>query len=103
MKHQHGASKSDLLVRDEDVRRLKLRVLVLRDENTTLREQISQNSDENARLAAQCKGLGAQLEAKIEVVRSLEKQLRKQEREHSNLKVLYYTTHLLLCNKRLEY
>lgn len=87
MKHQHGASKSDLLVKDEDVRRLKLRILLLRDENTTLRDQISQNCDENARIAAQCEGISAQLEAKIEVARSQEKQLRKQEREFSNLKV----------------
>lgn len=88
MKHQHGASKSDLLVKDEDVRRLKLRILMLRDENTTLRDRISQNRDENTRLAAQCEGISAELEAKIEAARAQEKQLRKQERELSNLKVL---------------
>ncbi|KAK9418640.1 hypothetical protein SUNI508_07897 [Seiridium unicorne] len=86
MKHQKGASKSDLLVKDEDVRRLKLRILMLRDENTTLRDQISQSNDENATLSAECENLGMQLEAKIEVVRSQEKQLRKQEREFTNLK-----------------
>ncbi|KAH8202295.1 hypothetical protein TruAng_003572 [Truncatella angustata] len=86
MKHQQGASRTDLLVKDEDVRRLKLRILTLRDENTTLRDQITQSNDENARLASQCDNLGAQLEAKIEVVRSQEKQLRKQEREFSSLK-----------------
>lgn len=88
MKHQKGASKSDLLVKDEDVRRLRLRILMLRDENTTLRDEMSQANDENTTLAAQCEDLGAQLQAKIEVVRSQEMQLRKQEREFSNLKVL---------------
>jgi predicted nucleic acid-binding Zn-ribbon protein len=87
MKHQQGASESDLLIKDEDVRRLKLRILILRDENTTLRDQIIQSNDENAELTTQCEDLGAQLEAKIQVVRSQEKQLRKQEREFSNLKV----------------
>ncbi|KAI1862592.1 uncharacterized protein JN550_010117 [Neoarthrinium moseri] len=86
MRHQHGASKSDLLVKDEDVRRLKLRILLLRDENTTLRDQISQNNDTQAKLAEQCQDLSAQLEAKIQLVQSQEQQLRKQEREFSSLK-----------------
>ncbi|KAI0008102.1 hypothetical protein F4779DRAFT_588980 [Xylariaceae sp. FL0662B] len=85
MKHQRNASESDLLTKDEDVRRLRLRILMLRDENTSLREQIAQNNEANTTLAARCDNLGVQLQAKIEVVRSQEKQLRKQEREYSNL------------------
>ncbi|ORY64973.1 FtsJ-like methyltransferase-domain-containing protein [Pseudomassariella vexata] len=86
MKHQLGGSRSDLLVKDEDVRRLKLRILMLRDENISLRDEITQNTDEHAKLAAKCEGLSSQLEAKIEVVRLQEKQLRKQEREFSSVK-----------------
>lgn len=88
MRHQQGASKSDLLIKDEDVRRLKLRILMLRDENTTLRDQIIQSNDETAHLSTQCEDLGTQLEAKIQEARSQEKKLRKQEREFSNLKVI---------------
>lgn len=99
MKHQQGASKSDLLIKDEDVRRLKLRILMLRDENTTLRDQIIQSNDETAHLSTQCEDLGTQLEAKIQEARSQDKKLRKQEREFSNLKVLQnlrgQTIHLL--------
>jgi hypothetical protein len=88
LKHQYGASQSDLLVKDEDVRRLKLRILMLRDENSTLRDEIDLNNDASTDLAAQCADLGAQLEAKIDLIRTQEKQLRKQEREFSSLKVL---------------
>ncbi|KAK8874521.1 FtsJ-like methyltransferase-domain-containing protein [Apiospora arundinis] len=85
MRHQSNASSSDLLVKDEDVRRLKLRILMLRDENNSLRDQIAQNTDAGTKLAAKCDDLSAQLRAKIEVVRLQEKQLRKQEREFSQL------------------
>lgn len=87
MKHQHGAGHSDLLIKDEDVRRLKLRILMLRDENTSLRDQITQNDDTNTILVTKCDDLSAQLEARMEVVRLQEKQLRKQEREFSSLNV----------------
>ncbi|KAK8138812.1 hypothetical protein PG984_002192 [Apiospora sp. TS-2023a] len=85
MRHQSDASQSDLLIKDEDVRRLKLRILMLRDENNSLRDQIAQNSDAGAKLATKCDDLSAQLKAKMEVVRLQEKQLRKQEREFQQL------------------
>ncbi|KAI0595388.1 hypothetical protein F4775DRAFT_569475 [Biscogniauxia sp. FL1348] len=86
MKHQENAGESSLLVKDEDIRRLKLRILILRDENTTLRDQVELNDESNTQLAAQCDNLSAQLEAKMEVVSSLEQQLRKQEQEYAKLK-----------------
>lgn len=89
MRHQSDSSQSDLLIKDEDVRRLKLRILMLRDENSLLRDQIAHNTDAGAKLAAKCDDLSAQLRAKIEVVRLQEKQLRKQEREFSQLQVCY--------------
>lgn len=92
MRHQSNASSSDLLVKDEDVRRLKLRILMLRDENNSLRDQIAQNTDAGTKLAAKCDDLSAQLRAKIEVVRLQEKQLRKQEREFSQLQVSHIQT-----------
>ena len=60
---------------------------MLRDENTSLQDQITQNNDSNATLSSQCHDLGAQLEGKMEVIHSLEKQLQKQEREYTSLKV----------------
>ncbi|KAI1499833.1 hypothetical protein F5X99DRAFT_388356 [Biscogniauxia marginata] len=86
LKHQQNTSESGLLIKDEDIRRLRLRILILRDENTTLRDQIELNNDSNTKLAAQCDSLSAQLEAKMEVASSLEKQQRKQEQEYAKLK-----------------
>ena len=60
---------------------------MLRDENTSLQDQITQNNDSNATLSSQCDDLGAQLEGKMEVIHSLEKQLQKPEREYTSLKV----------------
>ncbi|OTB08963.1 hypothetical protein M426DRAFT_316255 [Hypoxylon sp. CI-4A] len=85
LKHQMNTSGTELLVKDEDVRRLRLRILMLRDENTTLRDQISQNGEINSKLTAECDGLSAQIEAKMNIIRSQEAQLRKQEREYKNL------------------
>ncbi|KAI1104775.1 hypothetical protein F4804DRAFT_306302 [Jackrogersella minutella] len=86
LKHQMNSSNTDILIKDEDVRRLRLRILMLKDENTSLRDQMAQNNDTNTQLTVQCAGLSAQIEAKMNVIRSQEQQLRKQEREYSNLK-----------------
>ncbi|KAI5861239.1 hypothetical protein GGS23DRAFT_159173 [Durotheca rogersii] len=86
LKHQSNTSETELLNKDEDIRRLRVRILTLRDENTSLGDQIAQNNDANAQLAAQCDDLGAQIDAKMDVIRSQEKQLQKQEREYANLK-----------------
>ncbi|KAI1826520.1 hypothetical protein F4861DRAFT_537097 [Xylaria intraflava] len=86
LKHQKNASETELLLKDEDARRLRLRILLLRDENTSLQNQVDLNHSANAKLTTQCDNLGVQIEAKIALVRSQEEQLRKQEREYSNLK-----------------
>ncbi|CAJ2502636.1 Uu.00g100300.m01.CDS01 [Anthostomella pinea] len=86
MKHQQNAGEAHILVKDEDIRRLRLRILLLRDENTSLRDQVELNMDTNTKLTAQCDDLGARIEAEMEVVRSQEQELRKQEREYKNLK-----------------
>ncbi|KAI2469470.1 hypothetical protein F4781DRAFT_394236 [Annulohypoxylon bovei var. microspora] len=86
LKHQINTSSTEILIKDEDVRRLRVRILMLRDENTSLRDQIAQNDDTSTKLVAQCNGLSAQIEAKMDVIRLQEKQLRKQEREYTTLK-----------------
>ncbi|KAI1125159.1 hypothetical protein F5Y10DRAFT_247789 [Nemania abortiva] len=86
LKHQKNGYESDILVKDEDVRRLRVRILLLRDENTALRDQVDLNNNTNAKLVSRCDNLNSQIQAKIALVRSQEEQLRKQEREYSNLK-----------------
>lgn len=87
MKHQQGNSQADLMVKDEDVRRLKLRILLLQNEKTSLQDEIAQNGSVTAKLSRRCEALGTDLETKAEVVRSQEQQLRKQQREFEQLKV----------------
>ncbi|KAI0406515.1 hypothetical protein F4802DRAFT_101942 [Xylaria palmicola] len=86
LKHQKNGYESDLVVKDEDVRRLRVRILLLRDENTTLRDQVGLNKRTNAKLVSRCDSLNTEIEAKMAVVRSQEEKLRKQEKEYSNLK-----------------
>ncbi|KAJ2997225.1 hypothetical protein NUW58_g723 [Xylaria curta] len=86
LQHQENGHESDSLVKDEDLRRLRVRILMLRDENTALRDQVNHNDSTNAKLVSRCDNLATQVEAKIAVVRSQEEQLRKQEQEYSNLK-----------------
>ncbi|KAF2965682.1 hypothetical protein GQX73_g7890 [Xylaria multiplex] len=86
LRHQKNECASDILVKDEDIRRLRVRILLLRDENTALRDQVDLNNSTNAKLVSRCDNLSAQIEAKMTLVRSQEEQLRKQEREYINLK-----------------
>lgn len=85
-------------MKDEDTRRLRVRILLLRDENTALRDQVDLNNDTNAKLVSRCDDLNTQVEAKIALVRSQEEQLRKQEREYSNLKVC--AKQLYICPRK---
>ncbi|KAI0438140.1 hypothetical protein F4803DRAFT_112106 [Xylaria telfairii] len=86
LEHQKNGHNSEMLLKDEDVRRLRVRILLLRDENTTLRDQVDTSKGANTKLVSRCDHLNTQLEAKLAVARSQEEQLRKQEQEYSNLK-----------------
>ncbi|KAJ8123441.1 hypothetical protein ONZ43_g611 [Nemania bipapillata] len=85
LQHQQNGFESDILIKDEDLRRLQVRILLLRDENNTLRDQVDLNTNTNAKLVSRCDNLNTQIEAKIAIVRSQEEQLRKQERDYSTL------------------
>ncbi|KAI1745008.1 hypothetical protein F4680DRAFT_403993 [Xylaria scruposa] len=93
LEHQKNGHDTEILVKDEDVRRLRVRILLLRDENTTLRDQVDLNTSANAKLVSRCDNLNAQIEAKAAAIRSQEEQLRKQEQEYSNLKAELQSMH----------
>ncbi|KAI0189169.1 hypothetical protein EV127DRAFT_512542 [Xylaria flabelliformis] len=93
LEHQKNGYDTEILVKDEDVRRLRVRILLLRDENTTLRDQVDLNTSANAKLVSRCDNLNAEIEAKAAAVRSQEEQLRKQEQEYSNLKAELQSMH----------
>ncbi|KAI1812895.1 hypothetical protein GGS20DRAFT_555634 [Poronia punctata] len=86
LKHHTNAAESVFVAKDENMRRLKLRILLLRDENTKLREQVDQNDALNAKILARCDDLNAQLKAKMAMVDAHESLQRKHEREYANLK-----------------
>ncbi|KAI0206719.1 hypothetical protein F4808DRAFT_405045 [Astrocystis sublimbata] len=86
LKHQKNTHDTDILVKDEDVRRLRVRILLLRDENAALQDQVDLNDSANTKLASRCDSLNAELEAKVDMVRSQEEELRKQEREYISLR-----------------
>ncbi|KAI1251096.1 hypothetical protein MGN70_008157 [Eutypa lata] len=86
IKHERNSGDSHLLFKDEDIRRLKLRILMLRDENTSLRDRVTQNDHVNTALVEECDDAKTLLKSKMETIDSLEKQLQTQEREYTNLK-----------------
>lgn len=89
LKYQNGIHQTELVSRDEEARRLKLRVLSLRDENAMIKDKLLQK---DARITSSSKQ-GDQVRAKLddakETARSQEARLKKQAMEINNLKVGY--------------
>jgi chromosome segregation ATPase len=79
--------KTDLIVKDEAVRRLRLRILLLEGENDDLHEQLALADDRIDVLEQESEELRAQLEETQENARLQETELRAQTRELNNLKV----------------
>lgn len=85
--YQESIRNSDLINKDEAARRLRLRILLLEDENDELHEQLAIADDRIDGLEQECSELRKQLDkAEIET-RRRETELRARARELSNLKV----------------
>ncbi len=89
MKRQGIGHRTEVTVRDEVARRLEMRIVLLRDENTTLQERIGQRDSGIDQLTAQCDDLRLQLERSSEQCEEQETQLRAQARELLSLKVAF--------------
>jgi hypothetical protein len=93
--YQESIRNSDLIIKDEAARRLRLRILLLEDENDELHEQLAIEDNRTDELEQECSELRKQLEeAEIETQRR-ETELRTRARELSNLKVPWYKMKLL--------
>jgi uncharacterized coiled-coil DUF342 family protein len=79
--------KSDLIVRDEGARRLRLRILLLEGENDGLHEQLALADDRIDVLEQEAEELRAEFEQAQENACYHESELRVQTRELNNLKV----------------
>lgn len=87
MKYQTTLHQTDLVVKDEEARRLKLRVVVLRDEAATLRDQMTDKDSKIRKLSQQNDDIHVQLDRMKQTCTSQETQLRSQARQQSELKV----------------
>lgn len=87
--------QTDLIVKDEEARRLKLRVIVLRDEVAVLRDQLAEKDDRISNLSQQYDDISAQLGRMNQTCQEQADQLRLQAKQQSDLKVL--PSSLMLC------
>lgn len=88
MKYQGTMHKTNIVVKDEEARRLKLRVMVLRDEVDALRDQLADKDGKIRKLSQQYEDICMQLERMNQTCTEQETQLRTQARQQADLKVL---------------
>jgi chromosome segregation ATPase len=90
MAYQETLRNGDLIIKDEGARRLRLRILLLENENDDLHEQLALADDRIGGLEQEGEELRAQMETAQEDTRRQELELRSQTRELNNLKVRLY-------------
>lgn len=87
MAYQENLRNTDMIIKDESARRLRLRILMLENENDELHEQLALGDDRNDLLEQSAEELRVQLSNTEEDLRRQEADLRVQAKELSNLKV----------------
>jgi c-di-GMP-related signal transduction protein len=85
--YQESIQKSDLVLKDEDARRLRLRILLLEDENDQLHEQLAFEDDRVVALEQDRAGLQKLLEEAKADLRRRDGEVRTQARELNNMRV----------------
>ncbi|KAI3396274.1 hypothetical protein diail_12356 [Diaporthe ilicicola] len=86
LKYRGAMHQTDLIVKDEEARRLKLRVIVLRDEVAALRDQLAEKDDRISNLSQQYEDIRTQLDRMNQTCQDQADQLRSQARQYSDLK-----------------
>ena len=87
MAYQEALQNTELIVKDEAARRLRVRILLLENETEDLNEQLAMEEDRIDLLEQEGDGLRVQLEHSEEETRRQESDLRVQTRELHNLRV----------------
>lgn len=95
MNHHHTMHETDLAIKDEEARRLKLRVVVARDEAAALRDQLADKDSRIRQLSQKYDDIRVQLDHLNQTCANQEAQLRSQARQQSELKVLNTAPHTL--------
>ncbi|EKD13769.1 FtsJ-like methyltransferase [Drepanopeziza brunnea f. sp. 'multigermtubi' MB_m1] len=86
MAYQENLRNTDMIIKDEGARRLRLRILMLENENDELHEQLALSDDRHDMLEQSAEGLRGQLCETQENLRRQDVELRMQGRELVNLK-----------------
>jgi hypothetical protein len=79
--------QTELIKRDEDARKLKLKTLTLRDENAELKDNVSQKDYYYRQWIKKRDQLRAELDEARDIIRNNETRAKKQALEMTNLKV----------------
>lgn len=87
LKHRDGLNRIELIHRDEGTRRLKLKLMRLRDDNALLEDRLRQNDTTKRAIAKQHELTREELKAAQQSARCQEAKLKKQAVELKNLKV----------------
>ncbi|AEO64578.1 uncharacterized protein THITE_2110863 [Thermothielavioides terrestris NRRL 8126] len=87
MKYRHTIHGFDLVIKDEEARRLKLRSIVLRDEAMSLKDQLLSRDRRIKELEDRVDDVRGQLESAQEKARRQDRLMLTQSREIANLKV----------------
>lgn len=90
LKYRHTVHGCDLLVKDEETRRMKLRSMLSRDEASSLKEQLAQRDVRVKELVDQVDDARSQLDSLRERCRRQDLLMKTQAREIANLKVGQY-------------
>jgi chromosome segregation ATPase len=87
MAYRETLRNAELIIKDEGSRRLRLRILMLENENDDLHEQLALGDDRIDVLEQENQEIRSQLDRAQEDVLRQENELRTQSRELNNLKV----------------
>lgn len=87
LKYRQSVHDCDLLVKDEDARRLKLRSMVLRDEAALVKDRVAHRDARINELLEQIEDVRIQLQGAEEKSRRQDKLIQAHSREIANLKV----------------
>jgi chromosome segregation ATPase len=87
MAYRETLRNAELIIKDEGARRLRLRILMLENENDDLHEQLALGDDRIDVLEQENQEIRSQLDRAQEDVLRQENELRTQSRQLNNLKV----------------
>ncbi|KAI9167306.1 hypothetical protein HJFPF1_03432 [Paramyrothecium foliicola] len=87
MKYQRGVHQTEMVHRDEDARRYKLRALSLRDENATLKDGAVHHKSQISQLKKHASRLQAQLDEAVAASSAYDARIKSQTDENARLKL----------------